>query len=1075
LPVEAVTPGQAGARAGIAVGDILLGIGSPADLRRIEAESAGPVALAIWRSGERLELPLAPGTWGIEARPQLAALQGTRYEEGRRLVAAGKLDEGLRLWLDTASKADDPAAVWLLARGAEALARAGRAGEGRALIDRGLVRTATLPAPERTALQVWLWEGWGESLWRANLHEEAIEAYGAALRLARRPDLWRAALLVRQGSFELTLSRFAEVEARGRSALTLYRRLAPGSLAETTALFLLAKVAQRTGDEERAAVLRGRSLRRARQLDPQGPLVAEILYEEGNVADRRGDLETAESRYQESLELYQRLGAGRSLGSLRMSLGVIAWRRGHLETAEREVRAALELFEREVPGSIYVAWALLNLGNLSHERGEWDRAEGFYRRSLRLREALTPQTMDHAAVLINLGALARDRGDPEAARAWYRQALPVAETAGDSLLIAYVLGNVGGLEAEAGNLDAAESLLGRCHALVSSIAPGGLDEAEAFTRLADLAVRRGRLDEAEVLQRRALSIRRRLAPDTVDEALSHHAMGLLLQRRGRLEEAAGSHRRSLAALEAQGLRLGGAAEAGSRFAALHGDLYKDAVDLLLRLGRPAEAFHVHERYRTRGLSTLLASRPLELDGALPPDLARRRMEAARKIGRTEEELAGLDATAPEAEVEALRGRLLDLRQELAALSREVRRRSPRLAELESPRPLDLDGVTGSLDPGTLLLAYSVGPRETVLFSLGNEDGQGLRVDRLPVGAEELRRRIESLRFLLQSPRAGQRSQGALAARSRDLYRTLIGPAEARVRTSRRLVVLPDGPLHALPFAVLVIDRPDGSIPYLGLSRPLHLAASATLYAGMRRQRREVPEPRLVAFGDPLAPASLGPLPSSRLEVEAIADLFSGGAYLGSEATEERAKDLDRNIDYLHFACHGFADDRAPLDSHLVLSPGRERGREDGILQGWEIFEEMRLGAELVTLSGCETGVSGGELGGEGLTGLTRAFQYAGSRTVLASLWSVSDSSTAALMTRFYHHLRSGLPKDEALRAAQRDMVRGEARLSSASPWTVLTRLVEPLWGGEGRRTEPAPPDLSHPYHWAAFQLTGDWR
>ncbi|HWM89303.1 MAG TPA: CHAT domain-containing protein [Thermoanaerobaculia bacterium] len=82
-------------------------------------------------------------------------------------------------------------------------------------------------------------------------------------------------------------------------------------------------------------------------------------------------------------------------------------------------------------------------------------------------------------------------------------------------------------------------------------------------------------------------------------------------------------------------------------------------------------------------------------------------------------------------------------------------------------------------------------------------------------------------------------------------------------------------------------------------------------------------------------------------------------------------------------------------------------------------------------------------GGEGLVGLVRAFQYAGARSVLASLWSVSDVSTADLMKRFYGHLREGQSKDEALRKAQADMIRSQS--------------------------------FSHPYYWAAFQLTGDWR
>src|SRR5262249_49388356 len=148
------------------------------------------------------------------------------------------------------------------------------------------------------------------------------------------------------------------------------------------------------------------------------------------------------------------------------------------------------------------------------------------------------------------------------------------------------------------------------------------------------------------------------------------------------------------------------------------------------------------------------------------------------------------------------------------------------------------------------------------------------------------------------------------------------------------------------------------------------------------------------------------------------------SYLGPDATEERARTLGSAPRYVHFALHGLLDRRFPLDSALALSPppAGASGRENGLLQAWEIFESVRLDAELVTLSACETGL-GPEAGGEGLISLARAFHYAGARSVLASLWAVSDRSTADLMGRFYASLASGLPKDEALQAAQLEGMR----------------------------------------------------
>ncbi|MEM7583847.1 MAG: CHAT domain-containing protein [Acidobacteriota bacterium] len=110
---------------------------------------------------------------------------------------------------------------------------------------------------------------------------------------------------------------------------------------------------------------------------------------------------------------------------------------------------------------------------------------------------------------------------------------------------------------------------------------------------------------------------------------------------------------------------------------------------------------------------------------------------------------------------------------------------------------------------------------------------------------------------------------------------------------------------------------------------------------------------------------------------------------------------------------------------------------------------------LVSLSACDSGL-GKETSGDGMIGLTRAFQYAGARSVMASLWSVSDQSTAELMIRFYKHLLSGLTKDEALRAAQLEFIRSPVKMEDLN----------------GKKVSQ---DFSAPFYWAAFQIYGDWQ
>jgi CHAT domain-containing protein len=160
---------------------------------------------------------------------------------------------------------------------------------------------------------------------------------------------------------------------------------------------------------------------------------------------------------------------------------------------------------------------------------------------------------------------------------------------------------------------------------------------------------------------------------------------------------------------------------------------------------------------------------------------------------------------------------------------------------------------------------------------------------------------------------------------------------------------------------------------------------------------------------------------------------------------------------IHFATHGLADPDHPLDSFVALSllENQEGLEHNGLLQAWEIIDHLKLNADLVVLSACVTAF-GPERGGEGLISLSRAFQIAGARTVMASLWAVNDASTSGLMIRFYQHLLAGESKDQALQAAQLELIRGPVMVENE----------------EGEMVEK---DFSAPYHWAAFQLIGDWQ
>jgi len=190
-----------------------------------------------------------------------------------------------------------------------------------------------------------------------------------------------------------------------------------------------------------------------------------------------------------------------------------------------------------------------------------------------------------------------------------------------------------------------------------------------------------------------------------------------------------------------------------------------------------------------------------------------------------------------------------------------------------------------------------------------------------------------------------------------------------------------------------------------------------------------------------------PLPDAEEEAREVAALYGVKASIGAEPTEKWFRERAGDAPIIHLATHGYFNPIRPMSSGVRLAvPEQEAGPgetdNDGALQAWEIMSQIHLKAELVVLSACETGL-GAEVRGEGLVGLTRAFQVAGARSVVASQWRVSDRSTASLMVAFHESLKAGVPKDEALRLAMAKVAKD--------------------------------PVTADPYFWAAFLLVGDYR
>ncbi|OGU70551.1 MAG: hypothetical protein A3H45_06020 [Ignavibacteria bacterium RIFCSPLOWO2_02_FULL_55_14] len=488
--------------------------------------------------------------------------------------------------------------------------------------------------------------------------------------------------------------------------------------------------------------------------------------------------------------------------------------------------------------------------------------------------------------------------------------------------------------------------------------------------------------------------------------------------------------------------------------------YVSMIQVLLAAGKQEEAFNYNERARSRVFLDVLGSKV---------QLSRIRSGLLEEERVLQEHIAAIRArlvTEREAAARAELGReLRGAERAYNAFLAKVRKEDKEQASLMTVEPLTLKEVQELLDPGTTLVEYFVAGSGAFVWVVEKDRMQFVRVK---LSRGKLAGLVKSLREAIFS--LGERDKFKVA--STVLYQHLIEGVLPHV-TGKELIIVPHDVLHYLPFHALL--APDGH--YLIEKYPIYYLSSASLLQFVKEKRKAKGDlsavlaqaGRVLAFGNPDLGDPQKDLQFAELEAGEVRRLYpKSSVYVRKEATEERAKGLSSQYDILHFATHAELKDGDPLSSAILLA---KDGTEDGRLEVREIFG-MDLYANLVVLSACETGL--GKLSsGDELVGLTRAFIYAGTPSVVASLWKVEDSSTAALMASFYRNLRT-MTKVEALRQAQLELIRGQA-----SSDLLARRGVGGIGKlGEIPQAKPTSPtssvvSTSHPYFWAPFILVGD--
>lgn len=512
---------------------------------------------------------------------------------------------------------------------------------------------------------------------------------------------------------------------------------------------------------------------------------------------------------------------------------------------------------------------------------------------------------------------------------------------------------------------------------------------------------------------------------------AHAIIGGAARQRGDDAAALAAYDAAIGQIERVQGRL--AVELRTAFLADKLQVYHEAIDCCLRLPQPdiERAYTLLERAKSRALVDYLASNPVvqpttldSADRALADSLRQLRAEHDWFTDRLYGHRLTIGGGGPlsSEEAAALQGQIAQRERQIARLSERLTLRQGGGAAERSPAQLTQEDLRRALDPQTVLVEYHLYPERSVAFAMTAE---GLTLVPLSLRLPDLHRLIQRWQLnLTATARALSQGQSlALFERNaqallRSLYRALVAPLADTLKGCGRLVIIPTGPLHQLPFHAFhdegahlveryeVVVAPSAALHALCTSRPVRSADGALV----------------------LGHSDEGRLPAAVTEALLVSTLLPGRCCLEAQATREALVRYAPEHRILHLAAHGAARLDNPLFAHIRLADGR--------LSPADIFA-LDLAGMLVVLSACETGRAAVQ-GGDELLGLSRAFLHAGANALVQSLWRVEDSATARLMSYFYAGLRDGAAAGAALRAAQL------ALLGAGLPV----------------------------YHWAAFQLLG---
>jgi len=767
-----------------------------------------------------------------------------------------------------------------------------------------------------------------------------------------------------------------------------------------------------------------------------------------------GQYDKAVDYYEKSLairiELKDRKGEGQTLNNL----GLVFKDWGQYDKAvdyfEKDLAICRELKDRKGEGQ-----TLNNLGLVFKDWGQYDKAVDYFEKDLAICRELKDRKGE-GQTLMNLGEVKQYRGELGEAEASFHQGLKIYERV--KIPTSWPKNLLGTLYLDKGDMAKAEPL----------IKEAGYNSSAGRMSLA----KKDYVKARELYEGLLKSAEKN--GDAKDFFTAHTGLGLVWEEMGDNPKAAAHYSKAVgytedlrASLSAGGkesffdVKVGGFSRT---------DPYKGLARVLAKMSRPMEALKQSEACRARVFAEILSRRSSGLSLDVPKDVMEKDALLNNQIAAITKNLQGAYEKGNKLTIDALEPQIKELKAKLSTHIEMLRKRYPLFAATKHPQPMGLEQT--ALRDDEWVLAYDV--TDTGLLVYLTRSRTLVKALFKPVARkdlDELVRKYKRSVELEPGESILQKVKSFDFAMGNKLADILLADILPDLPTDVPVIIIPDGSLGVAPFEMLVLNREgkvrtDKPIPYVtgaeffGDRNPISYYQSVTALTLARTLgKKQLSAGRTLAMVDPVFStddarlvkaatekrrATLDKLTGDKLmsfKAElaldiprlpltaqlgeslkkadpATTDLYEG---LKAQKTVLLEKDL-KPYRSMVFATHGYFGKDLPgiQEPVLILTlPGHPEGR-DGFLRMTEVMS-LELNCNVAALTACQTGL-GRAISGEGTMGMGRAFQYAGAKSVLMSLWSVAESSSVDLVSSFFKHLREGKNKLEALKLA-RDEIR----------------------------------------------------